>query len=231
MTSAPTPDSDARRSAWETAYDNKQNFVFYPEEEVVRFVSRHLRQRQGLDTFRDVVPNAEGLTFLDAGCGIGRHLKMALSFGFDPYGFDLSDSAVAVARDWLGKSGLAAPDSRIIQADIRDLPYETAFFDCVISHAVLDSMPTAIARDGIAELARVLKPGGLFFCDFIGGGDHEEVITTEHEKGTLQSFFTPEKIDALLPDGFELIERVRTERTTTRSAHVHSRLHVTLRRL
>ncbi len=222
---------DNRRSAWETSYEKKQNFVFYPDEEMVRFISRHLRKRTGFESFDDKRPNAAGLKMLDVGCGIGRHMMMGLDFGFEPYGFDLSETAIETARAWLARRGVENPQDRAKQADARDLPWPDAFFDFAVSHGVLDSMPFDIAVAGMAEVRRVLKPDALFYCDLIGGGAHEEIIETDHEKDTLQSFFTEEKIGRLIDGTFALVDRVRVVRTDTLSGHVHSRWHLALRRI
>lgn len=238
MSAAPAPAStpasgggaDNRRGAWETSYEKKQNFVFYPDEEMVRFVSRHLRKRTGFSSFDDKRPDAAGLRMLDVGCGIGRHMAMGLDFGFEPYGFDLSETAVATARDWLARRGVDAPETRAVQADVRALPWDDGFFDLAVSHGVLDSMPFGIAVEGMGEVRRVLAPDALFYCDLIGGGDHEEVIETDHEKDTLQSFFTREKIDTLIAGTFDLVDRIRVVRTDTVSGRIHSRWHLVLRR-
>lgn len=229
MTS-PSSTDETRRNAWEVSYENRQNFVFYPEEEMVRFVSKHLRKRTGLDTFEDKTGDNTGMRVLDVGCGIGRHMVMALDFGFEPYGFDLSETAVETARTWLGSRGLADPSDHIHQADIRTLPFEDGFFGCAISHGVLDSMPFDIALQGMGEVARTLKSNALFYCDLIGGGDHEEVIETHHEKDTLQSFFSEAKINDLIAPHFDIVDRIRVERTDTVSGHTHTRWHLTLRK-
>jgi len=113
---------------------------------------------------------------------------------------------------------------------VRALPWPDGFFDIAVSHGVLDSMPFAIAREGLAEVHRVLKSGALFYCDLIGGGDHEEIIETEHEKDTVQSFFDAAKIERLIAAKFVIVERIRVDRTDTLSGGVHSRWHLALRR-
>ena len=219
-----------RRQAWETAYERKQNFVFYPHEEVIRFISRHVRRRIGFESFEDILPGAGHLKLLDVGCGIGRHMAMSLDFGIEPYGFDLSDTAIETARAWLTRRGVTDAADRARQADVRALPWPDGFFDIAVSHGVLDSMPFAIAREGLAEVHRVLKSGALFYCDLIGGGDHEEIIETEHEKDTVQSFFDAAKIERLIAAKFVIVERIRVDRTDTLSGGVHSRWHLALRR-
>ena len=45
-----------RQHEWDASYDQKQNYLFYPNEEVIRFVSRFFRQQIGLDSYRDKRP-------------------------------------------------------------------------------------------------------------------------------------------------------------------------------
>ena len=64
---------------WNQAYDRGGNICFYPHEEIIRFVNRYVRKREGIDVFRNVMnlPQTEWESFksLDLGCGIGRHVK------------------------------------------------------------------------------------------------------------------------------------------------------------
>lgn len=91
---------------------------------------------------------------LDAGCGGGRNLVYFLREGFDVYGVDANPRAVA---------GL--PADRFRAEPIERMSFDDAFFDVVISSAVLH-----MARDEdqfnamLRSMWRVLKPGGLFFC-------------------------------------------------------------------
>ena len=70
-------------SIWDESYLRLENHVFYPCEEIVRFVSRHLRRRVGLDKIIDVLPNAEGSRVIDIGCGIGRNILFGTEMGGD----------------------------------------------------------------------------------------------------------------------------------------------------
>ena len=40
-----------RKEEWESSYGSGDNMVFYPHEEVIRFVSRFIKQKTGLDSF------------------------------------------------------------------------------------------------------------------------------------------------------------------------------------
>lgn len=44
---------DNNRAEWNSSYENRDNFVFYPHEEIIRFVSKYIRKRVGLDEFHD----------------------------------------------------------------------------------------------------------------------------------------------------------------------------------
>jgi SAM-dependent methyltransferase len=215
--------TDLRQAAWDQSYARLENHLFWPHEEVVRFVSRYVRRRVGPAEFVDVLPGlAERPRLLDLGCGLGRHVAFADEIGLEGYGIDLSEVAIKRGRAWLGTD-------RLVAGDARALPWEDAFFSVAVSHGVLDSMPFTVARDAVAEVHRVLGPGGLFYADLVAGGDAEEVVVAEgHEAGTVQSYFDEARLGDLFADRFTTLDRVLVthERPTSRS----SRWHVVLRR-
>ena len=49
--------------------------------------------------------------------------------------------------------------------NIAQLPYPDQHFDVVVSHGVLDHISMDDAKQAVAEVARVLTTGGLFYCD------------------------------------------------------------------
>ena len=227
-----------QKAEWDRSYLNRDNFVFYPHEEVIRFVSRHIRKRTGLNEFNDVAADPEKLNILDLGCGIGRHVIYCHDMGLQAYGVDLSDEAVKVAVGWAGSKGLADAEQRILQSDIRTLPWQDGFFNFVVSHGVLDSMAFEIARAACVELARVMADGGLFYCDLVSGDDSkhareysgEEVVDTRHEQGTIQSYFNLAKIERLIDGLFEIVECVLIRREEVVTGGYISRYHLVLRR-
>jgi len=91
--------------------------------------------------------------------------------GLNAYGIDLSDVAIWTAREWGEQQQLPEPEKRILQGDIRELPWNDGFFQYAVSHGVLDSVSFKIAREACIELARVMSVGGLFYCDLISGDD------------------------------------------------------------
>ena len=162
---------DNLQKQWDESYNRGENFVFYPHEEVIRFFSKYIRKRQGLDDFKDIVSFKVPPKILDLGCGIGRHIFYANRMGLDAYGIDLSDSAIQIAWEWAKREGFLNYREKIRQGDIRNMPFPRNYFDFATSHGVLDSMYFEIAKEAVTELSRVLKKGGLFYCDLISGDD------------------------------------------------------------
>jgi SAM-dependent methyltransferase len=228
-----------RKVEWEKSYSRGDNFVFHPHEEVIRFISKYVRKRIGINEFQDMSPFSQQAKLLDLGCGIGRHVKFCHEMGLDTYGIDLSSTAITTAHAWMVNSGLVDMDtisSRVIQGDIRQLPWEDGYFTYAISHGVLDSMSWDIARMSCLELARTMVPGGLFYCDLISGDDSnharefsgEEIITTKHEEDTIQLYFNMRLIQDLILDIFAIKECKLIRSEDVLSGKYYSRYHLTL---
>ena len=229
---------DTRQEEWNASYRARETFIFYPHEEVIRFVSRYVRKRTGRHTFLNIGGADAAPRLLDLGCGSGRHVVYAHEMGIEAYGIDLSDTAVDQAREWAAEAGMADAAHRILQGDVRHLPWPDATFDAAISHGVLDSMSFEIARLGAAETRRVLKPGAFFYCDIVSGDDSkhsrefagEETAEWEREKGTIQSYFNFGKIQRLIAGLFVIAECFLIRKEDLARGGYISRYHLTLKR-
>lgn len=229
---------DSRKEHWDNSYRNRDNFVFYPHEEVIRFVSKYIRKRIGLYEFKDIYSFKDAPKLLDLGCGIGRHIIYAFDMGIEAYGIDLSHTAVEVALEWAKQKNINNPFERIKQGDICNLPWPDSFYNFAISHGVLDSMTFENAKHAIKEVARVMVKDGLFYCDLISGDDSlhsreyagEEFVTTDHEYGTIQSYFNNAKINTLFGSLFDIVENILIKRENIISGGYISRYHLVLRR-
>lgn len=94
-----------------------------------------------------------GRRILDAGCGSGPLLADLTARGASVAGFDASQAMIALARERLG----GEPDLRV--ADLtQPLPYDTEAFDDALAVLVLHYFEDW--SQPLAELRRVLKPGG-----------------------------------------------------------------------
>lgn len=102
---------------------------------------------------------------LDLGCGYGRTMASLRARGFCRLiGYDASPQLVA-----RGHSEAPGLDLRV--ADATHLPVSSDTFDAVVIAALLTSVPSPRHHAMIvAEIARVLRPGGeVFGVDFLRG--------------------------------------------------------------
>jgi SAM-dependent methyltransferase len=124
----------------------------YPWDVVVSFVYRH---RPGGR------PHAE-VAVLEIGCGTGSNLWFAAREGFRVAGIDASAAAIGYARKRFAEEGLAG-DLRV--GDFTALPFADAGFDLAIDRGALTCAGRSAAARAIAEVRRVLRPGGAFFSN------------------------------------------------------------------
>ena len=107
----------------------------------------------------------EGDLVLDLGCGAGRHAFEALRRGAKVVALDYDaaelkdvNAMFGAIRDTDAASLPAAAWGGCTNGDATRLPFPDEVFDHVIAAEVLEHIPADEAA--IAELARVLKPGG-----------------------------------------------------------------------
>lgn len=97
-----------------------------------------------------------GKDVLDVGCGAGVEVVRFARAGARTVGVDIAESAITLARQNLEQHGLQA---RLEVADGEHLPFPDASFDFVFAHGVVQY--TGNDRAMVAEIQRVLRPGGL----------------------------------------------------------------------
>jgi len=106
---------------------------------------------------------APGQSLLDPFCGSGTILVEAALMGAAAQGGDSDAAAVEHARTNLKEAGVNLP---VEQWDARHLPLEDASINCVVSNlpwgrqVQVDSALESLYHDGLAEMRRVLIPGG-----------------------------------------------------------------------
>ena len=101
-----------------------------------------------------------GEQLLDVGCGTGGvtiPAKERIGQNGPVSGIDPSPEMIAVARKKAERAGLDI-DFRI--GVIESLPYPNASFDVVTSSLMMHHLPYDAQQKGLAEIYRVLKPGG-----------------------------------------------------------------------
>ncbi len=100
---------------------------------------------------RQATRGVEDARILDCGCGTGANLELLSRFG-RAYGFDLTAIGLTLGR--------AAGRARLARASVIAVPFPRDAFDLVTSFDVLYALEEAAERTAVAEMHRVLKPGG-----------------------------------------------------------------------
>jgi arsenite methyltransferase len=124
-------------------------------------------------------PLSPGETVLDVGCGAGTDLLLAaLSVGPEgaAIGVDMNERMRDHAADGAARMGLTNVDVR--EGDATALPVADRSVDVVISNGVLNLVPEK--ERAIAEIARVLRPGGrLQIADIVIGQPLPESVIAD----------------------------------------------------
>ena len=133
------------------------------------------------DSLCEIVAIPPAGSVLDAGCGDGADLRrLSRRFGPDVRfaGTDTSEAALEKAR------AATAGDTRFsfLSADLsQPWPFEAEAFDCVFSNNALECVPDK--REFLAEMARVLRPGGQVVC---GHWDHDTHLFDGSDKALVR---------------------------------------------
>jgi ubiquinone/menaquinone biosynthesis C-methylase UbiE len=116
------------------------------------------------------------LRLLDAGCGTGNNLARLLDQYGRAFGLDLTWRGLEFAQ--------AQGRRRILQASITAIPFRDATFDVVTSFDVLQTLTLDQAGDALAELHRVLRPGGAMVLNVAAlellRGNHSVLAEERH---------------------------------------------------
>jgi ubiquinone/menaquinone biosynthesis C-methylase UbiE len=124
--------------------------------ELVRAGYDHYRDGLNTPAFFEMLPEVDGLSGLDVGCGEGQNTRLLAERGARMTGIDISETFIRHAKE----SEFAHPfgiDYRLASAV--DLPFEAASFDFVTAFMSLMDIPETELV--LAEVFRVLRPGGF----------------------------------------------------------------------
>jgi ubiquinone/menaquinone biosynthesis C-methylase UbiE len=116
-------------------------------------------------------------TFLDIGCGLGRHSIYMAENGFNVYGIDSSNYVIDTVKE---KAYLKGLDIKLSVGDISSLPYENESVDCIAAIGVLSNSDKSGISIILKEMHRVLREGGETYFNIISKisdmGNNEELI-------------------------------------------------------
>lgn len=136
-----------------------RDFVYAPD------LTRRVGYRRLLDFLRPEAPPSASL--LDVGCAAGLFVKEAVDHGFDAFGCDYSEEAVAYSKEHLGVRTFRSPAEAIDAPDNR--------YDVVTLLQVFEHLPDPMRV--LHELKRVLKPGGMLVLETVNYLPHYKMET------------------------------------------------------
>ncbi|HEX2792681.1 MAG TPA: class I SAM-dependent methyltransferase [Candidatus Paceibacterota bacterium] len=149
----------AQEQAWEAEYRSPQMLsrTNRPSADIERF-TKWIRRKWRLAG----LPNDfDGMTVLDLGTGTGRNAFHFAEWGAKVIGYEVSDTALALARGFAQEAGLP------ITYEKRDIgapyPLPDASVDIVLDVTSSNSLSDAARDTYLSEMFRVLKPGGHAF--------------------------------------------------------------------
>jgi SAM-dependent methyltransferase/glycosyltransferase involved in cell wall biosynthesis len=99
---------------------------------------------------------------LDAGCGPGRHAIELAGLGYLVSALDFSEGMLTKAGGAIRQAQFG-DRIRLVQGDVRRLPFRDETFDAVVCMEVLEHLPDHLRGlwDTLSEFRRTLRPGGL----------------------------------------------------------------------
>jgi len=106
-----------------------------------------------------------GTRLLDLGCGVGRHTVRLGQEGLWVVGGDLSFGGLRVCASRLRQEGLP---SRLVGHDMVRLPFADGSFDALLAFHVIYHTTLSGLQAALAEVHRVLRPGGRAYLTFVG---------------------------------------------------------------
>ncbi len=157
---------------------------------------------RAVEFLRSTLKLKPGVRLLDLCCGPGRHLGQLVPLLGWGVGLDLSRALLSQARHYCRSMARTSSDGLphrhgLIEGDMRHLPFHSACWDVVVnlftSFGYFDS--DAENARVIGEIARTLKPSGIFVLDHINRGHLETYLTDASEK--------------ILRNGIRVLERRR----------------------
>ena len=143
---------------WDDKFSSRE-WGRYPPEDLVRFMGRNFKH---LDH--------SAVAVLEVGCGPGANIWFLHREGYQVAGIDGSAAAIAQAeqRLKLENDGQSELKTDLKVGDFSTLPWQANSFDVVIDIFAIYANTASVIDKTLAEVSRVLKPGGRFFAKMWG---------------------------------------------------------------
>jgi SAM-dependent methyltransferase len=190
----------AERAFWEDHHARRR--MVYPAEEVVRFVAYAFPREE----------DRRNLRALDLGSGSGRHTVLLSRCGFRTFALDYSFQAARNVQAFLAEEDLAGSAAC---GALDRLPFRDNSLDVVLPWECIFYGDEAAVAGAVAEVRRVLAPGGWCFTNLRSPQDsHVEesesaggrtLLNRGEWDGLLFTVYDEEGARALFADGFDAV--------------------------
>ncbi len=122
-----------------------------------KFRTRNFHELRCRDLTLFALGNVDGKKVLDVGCGSGEYMLTVAKMGARVFGQDLGGTQVDTANHRLKKHQV---NGKAFIGDAQNLSFENNYFDIVYSTDFFEHITLETKQKVIAEIYRVLKPGG-----------------------------------------------------------------------
>ncbi len=129
--------------------------------DVTSTLGNHVYERVARDNLRSCFSGKRFKRVLDAGGGVGKWIPFLADYAERIDLLDISAESVRLAAEALGPG---YPQASFACGDLEHMPYGSAGFDLVFAQGCVVSY-TPDPRALLAEVARVLRPGGILWVD------------------------------------------------------------------
>ncbi|MBI1256417.1 MAG: methyltransferase domain-containing protein [Chloroflexi bacterium] len=186
------PETRGSTIRWAKYYDHLVGLLAFGRENALR-----------AETIR-IAAIQPGATVLDVGCGTGTltfRAKTAAGLQGKVYGIDPAPEMIEVARQKAARQKL---DVQYQVGVIEALKFPDASVDVVLSSMMMHHLPDDLKRAGLAEIYRVLKPGGRLV-----------IVDIQETTNAVQHFSLTAMIHARAKTGIQSISALLSSRGFT----------------
>ena len=142
---------------------------------------------------------SEGQRVLDFGCGCGRTLRWLVNDGAEFHGVDVDREAIEWCKEHLERARF------LVNGQEPPLPYPVGHFNAIYCLSVFTHLDESMQDLWLAELSRVLKPGGVLLLSVHGEEAAKELDGEGRETLERAGFLhrRSRKLKGMVPDWYQ----------------------------
>lgn len=209
--------NDNFKNAWDISYQNGDNDLRFPSEEIVRSFYKNIYSQLKM-------PQEGKLSILDFGCGAGRNTQI---FDFNKcniVGYDLSNVAIDLATARYPKSYFTTKMNE----------YMANKYHFALADSCLDSMPWLDAVSSLCDIYKTLHTNGFLLLSLLESDSkqinydnkNDILVEDDFEQNTMQTYFDWVRVERLLLPLFEIISAYKVVHTSSNGDLLFSRWYI-----